>query len=160
ITDGEHLGGNYQSALKQAATANVSISTIGIGDQADTQLLQQIAQMGGGAYYDGSDPFNLPQLVLKETQQLQRAAIVEQETQPVEVNSSPVLANLGGSGQPSLPEVRGYVATTPRPQSTVVLASPSADPLLAEWQDGLGTVMVWTSDVSNTWSAPWLQNGD
>ena len=160
ITDGENPGGDYASAVRQATAANVSISTIGIGDQADTQLLQQIAQMGGGAYYDGSDPFNLPQLVLKETQQLQRAAIVEQDTQPVEVSSNPVLANLDGAGPQSLPVLRGYVATTPRPQSTVVLAAPSADPLLAEWQDGLGTVIVWTSDVSNTWSAPWLQNAN
>jgi Mg-chelatase subunit ChlD/uncharacterized membrane protein len=158
ITDGQNPGGDYASALQQAKAANVSISTIGIGDQADTQLLQQIAQLGGGAYYDGSDPFNLPQLVVKETQQLQRAAIVEQDTQPVEVSSSPVLANLDGAGPQSLPVLRGYVATTPRPQSTVILAAPSADPLLAEWQDGLGTVLVWTSDVSNTWSAPWLQD--
>ena len=158
ITDGENPGGDYTTAVQQATAASVSISTIGIGNQADTQLLQQIAQMGGGAYYDGSDPFNLPQLVLKETQQLQRAAIVEQDTQPVEVSSEPVLANLDGSAPRSLPAVRGYVATTPRPQSSVVLAAPSADPLLAEWQDGLGTVMAWTSDVSNTWSAPWLQD--
>lgn len=160
ITDGENPGGDYQSAIEQAKAGNVTVSTIGIGDQADTQLLQQTAQLGGGQYYDGSDPFNLPQLVLKETQQLQRAAIVEQDTQPVEVNSSPVLTNLAGPGTQGLPSIRGYVATTPRPQSQVILAAPSGDPLLSEWQYGLGTVMVWTSDVSNTWSAPWLQNGN
>jgi hypothetical protein len=138
ITDGENPGGDYATAMQQATAASVTVSTIGIGDQADTQLLQQLAQLGGGAYYDGSDPFNLPRLVLKETRQLQRAAIVEQDTQPVEVRASPVLANLAAGGQQTLPSVRGYVATTPRPQSTVILASPTGDPLLSEWQFGLG----------------------
>src|SRR5581483_7697404 len=57
------------------------------------------------------------------------------------------------------PPLRGYVATTPKAQSTVILASPTADPLLTEWQYGLGRVIAWTSDVSNRWSADWLNQG-
>ena len=153
ITDGENPGGDYQPVMQQIRAANMTVSTIGIGEQSDTQLLQQTAQIGGGAYYDGSDPFNLPQLVLKETQQLQRAAIVEQPTQPAVVGSPPAL---NGIDTQQLPTLRGYVATTPKPQSTVLLASPNADPLLTEWQYGLGRVIAWTSDVSNRWSSNWL----
>jgi Mg-chelatase subunit ChlD/uncharacterized membrane protein len=156
ITDGETPGGDYAGIIQTMQANGVSVSTIGIGSQADTQLLQQLAQMGGGAYYDGSDPFNLPQLLVKETQQLQRAAIVEKDTQPVLVNSSPML---DGIDPQSLPALRGYVATTPKPQSTVVLASPSSDPLLTEWQYGLGRVISWASDASNRWSSPWLNSG-
>jgi Mg-chelatase subunit ChlD/uncharacterized membrane protein len=156
ITDGENPGGDYTGPLDQAKAAGITISTIGIGAQSDVQLLQQIATLGGGAYYDGSDPFNLPQLVLKETQQLQRAAIVEQPTQPVAIGDSPAL---NGIDPQKLPQLRGYVATTPKPQSNVILASPNADPLLAEWQYGLGRVIAWTSDVSNRWSSDWLSQG-
>ncbi len=153
ITDGQTPSGDYDSIVQKMRAEGISVSTIGIGSQADTQQLQQLAQVGGGAYYDGSDPFNLPELVLKETQQLQRAAIVEQDTQPVAVNDSPILS---GIDPKQLPTLRGYVATTPKPQSTVILAAPSADPLLVEWQYGLGRVIAWTSDASNRWSSAWL----
>ncbi|MBV9132248.1 MAG: VWA domain-containing protein [Chloroflexi bacterium] len=156
ITDGETPSGDYASIVQQMQANGISVSTIGIGEQADTQQLQQLAQAGGGAYYDGSDPFDLPQLVLKETQQLQRAAIVEKPTQAVAVGDSPALS---GIDPQTLPQLRGYVATTPKPQSSVVLASPSADPLLVEWQYGLGRVEVWTSDATNRWSTDWLNQG-
>jgi uncharacterized membrane protein/Mg-chelatase subunit ChlD len=156
ITDGETPSGDYSATIQQMQAEGISVSTIGIGSQADTQQLQQVAQAGGGAYFDGSDPFDLPQLVLKETQQLQRAAIIEQDTQPVLIGDSPVL---NGIEPQQLPALRGYVATTPRPQSTVILASPTADPLLSEWQFGLGRVIAWTSDVSNRWSSAWLDQG-
>jgi Mg-chelatase subunit ChlD/uncharacterized membrane protein len=155
ITDGETPSGDYAATIQQMQADGISVSTIGIGSQADTQQLQQLAQAGGGAYYDGSDPFDLPQLVLKETQQLQRAAIVEQPTQPQAVGESPALS---GIDPQQLPALRGYVATTPKPQSTVVLASPTADPLLVEWQYGLGRVIAWTSDVTNRWSSDWLSD--
>ena len=150
ITDGETPGGDLPGIVPTLQANGVSVSTIGIGSQANVQLLQQLAQQGGGAYYDGSDPFNLPQLLVKETQQLQRAAIVENETQPVLVNSSPMLDAIDPRNMPAL---RGYVATTPKPESTVVLASGSSDPLLVEWQYGLGRVIAWTSDASNRWSS-------
>jgi Mg-chelatase subunit ChlD/uncharacterized membrane protein len=155
ITDGETPSGDYAATVQQMQAGGITVSTIGIGSQADTQQLQQLAQAGGGAYYDGSDPFDLPQLVLKETQQLQRAAIVEEPTQPTAVGESPALS---GINPQQLPALRGYVATTPKPQSTVLLASPSADPLLAEWQYGLGRVIAWTSDATNRWSSDWLND--
>jgi hypothetical protein len=155
LTDGQAPGGDYAPAIQRIQAAGVTLSTIGIGFQGDTQLLQQLAQQGNGAYYDGSDPFNLPQLVVKETQQLQRAAIVEQATQPEVVSPNPVLDGIDAQ---QLPALRGYVATTAKPESNVVLATPSLDPLLVEWQSGLGRVISWTSDATNRWSADWLNS--
>lgn len=40
-----------------------------------------------------------------------------------------------------------------------MLASANGDPLLTEWQYGLGRVITWASDVTNRWSANWLDNG-
>jgi Ca-activated chloride channel family protein len=153
LTDGESPTGAYDQLTQQMKDGGMTLSTISIGSDADVNLLQQLAQMGNGGYYDGNDPFNLPQLVLKDTQQVQRAAIVEQPTQLQAVSSSPALAGIDAS---SLPALRGYVATTPKPQTTVDLASNQSDPVLSEWQYGLGRVIAWTSDVSNRWSSEWL----
>jgi Mg-chelatase subunit ChlD/uncharacterized membrane protein len=154
LTDGEAPTGPYDQLTQQMKDAGMTLSTISIGSDADVNLLQLLAQMGNGGYYDGNDPFNLPQLVLKDSQQVQRAAIVEQDTPLQRVSSSPALQGIDASG---LPPLRGYVATTPKPQTTIDLASSQLDPVLSEWQYGLGRVIAWTSDVSNRWSAPWLQ---
>jgi Mg-chelatase subunit ChlD len=153
LTDGEAPSGPYDQLTQQMTNARITLSTISIGSDADVNLLQQLAQWGNGGYYDGNDPFNLPQLVLKDTQQVQRAAIVEQETRLQPVSSSPALTGIDIA---NLPALRGYVATTPKPQTTVDLASNQSDPVLSEWQYGLGHVIAWTSDVNNRWSSDWL----
>jgi Mg-chelatase subunit ChlD/uncharacterized membrane protein len=154
LTDGEAPNGPYDQLTQQMRDAGITLSTIAVGSDADVNLLQQLAQWGNGGYYDGNDPFNLPQLVLKDTQQVQRAAIVEQNTQLQAASSSPALTGIDVA---NLPALRGYVATTPKPQTTVNLVSNQHDPVLSEWQYGLGRVIAWTSDVNNRWSADWLQ---
>jgi Mg-chelatase subunit ChlD len=154
LTDGDAPNGPYDQLTQQMRDAGITLSTVGIGSDADVNLLQQLAQWGNGGYYDGNDPFDLPQLVLKDTQQVQRAAIVEQNTQLQAASSSPALTGIDVA---NLPALRGYVATTPKPQTTVDLVSNQHDPVLSEWQYGLGRVIAWTSDVNNRWSADWLQ---
>jgi Mg-chelatase subunit ChlD len=153
LTDGEAPRGDYPGLTAQMRDAQITLSTIGIGSDADTNLLQELAQLGNGRYYDGNDPFDLPRLVVKETQQVQRAAIVEEDFKPVRISSSPALDGIDING---MPQLRGYVATTPKPQSSILLVSRQIDPILAEWQFGLGRVMAWTSDVKNRWSSRWI----
>jgi von Willebrand factor type A domain/Putative glutamine amidotransferase len=154
LTDGEAPRGPYEDLAKQMEGSQVTLSTVGIGSDADTNLLQELANLGNGRYYDGNDPFDLPQLLVKETQQVQRAAIVEEDFTPLAITSNPAI---DGIDLKSAPQLRGYVATTPKPQSTVLLASRQLDPVLSEWQYGLGRVMAWTSDAKNTWASRWLE---
>jgi Mg-chelatase subunit ChlD len=154
LTDGEAPRGPYEELAKQMDAANVTTSTVGIGADADTNLLKELAQLGHGRYYDGNDPFDLPQLLVKETQQVQRAAIVEEDFNPLPISSSPAT---DGIDVRKAPPLRGYVATTAKPQSSVLLASRQLDPVLAEWQYGLGRVMAWTSDARNLWASRWLE---
>jgi Mg-chelatase subunit ChlD len=154
LTDGEAPRGPYEDLAKQMEAAQVSMSTVGIGSDADTNLLEELAQLGHGRYYDGNDPFDLPQLLVKETQQVQRAAIVEEDFTPLPIATNPATE---GIDMRQAPQLRGYVATTAKPQSTVLLASKQLDPVLSEWQYGLGRVMAWTSDAKNLWSSRWLE---
>jgi hypothetical protein len=154
LTDGEAPPGPYEDLAKQMDAAQVTVSTVGIGSDADTNLLQELAQLGHGRYYDGNDPFDLPQLLVKETQQVQRAAIVEEDFTPLPITTNPAIEGIDVRKAPPL---RGYVATTAKPQSTVLLASRQLDPVLSEWQYGLGRVMAWTSDAKNLWASRWLE---
>lgn len=153
LTDGQTPGRDWEALTARLRSEKMSLSTIGIGSDADDVLLGQLAELANGRYYDGNDPFDLPRLLVKETIQVQRAAIVEEDFHPIRVVRSAVTDGLDFLAAPPL---RGYVATTPKPGANVLLASRQLDPLLTEWQYGLGRVLSWTSDARNRWSARWL----
>jgi hypothetical protein len=54
------------------------------------------------------------------------------------------------------PQLKGYVITTPRQTSQVLLATPRGDPLLVAWQYGLGHGLAWTSDFKGRWATDWI----
>src|SRR5260370_30982925 len=96
--------------------AQVTTSTVGIGADADTNLLKELAQLGHGRYYDGNDPFDLPQLLVKETHQVQRAANVEQDFKPLPNATNPAIQGMHiRKARP----LRGYVADPPNPPNPV-----------------------------------------
>jgi hypothetical protein len=62
LTDGKAPRGSYEDLAKQMEASQVTLCTVGIGSDADTNLLQQLANLSHGRYYAGNDPFDLPQL--------------------------------------------------------------------------------------------------
>jgi hypothetical protein len=50
----------------------------------------------------------------------------------------------------------GYNATTAKGSATVALLTGREDPLLAQWQYGLGRAVAWTSDARQQWATPWI----
>lgn len=153
LTDGLSTGGDYDTLTNNMRTQQITLSTVAIGSDADYNLLRRLADLGGGRYYEGNDPFDLPQLVVKETQEVARAAIVEEEFRPLQVGASPIME---GVDPTQFPPLRGYVSTTPKPSSQIILVSKLGDPILSEWQYGLGRVVAWTSDAKNRWSTDWV----
>ena len=153
LTDGLSTGGDYDLLTNRMRAQNITLSTIAVGSDADFVLLRKLADIGKGRYYEGNDPFDLPQLVVKETQEVARAAIVEEPFKLSQVGTSPLL---DGFNVGSLPPLQGYVSTTPKPSSQVLLVSQQVDPVLTEWQYGLGHVVAWTSDAKNRWAQDWV----
>lgn len=154
LTDGISPAGDYEGLAERLRRDAITLSTIGIGNDADVTFLRDLAARGNGRFYEGSDAMELPQILVKETLEVARTAIVEEPFQPIIVGSSPIL---DGFAPASLPDLRGYVAVTPKPASLVVLGSRQGDAILAEWQYGLGQVIAWTSDVQNRWAADWIE---
>lgn len=144
---------NYAPQVLKMASEHISISVVGtnIGSFQDLTMLEQIASWGKGRFYQADDPNAIPQILLKETRQAARRAIIEEPFVPAIVGSHPILTGLG-----PLPQLNGYVATTPKPTAQLVLISHRDDPVLAVWQYGLGRVAAWTSDALGLWTANWL----
>ncbi|MCC7371709.1 MAG: VWA domain-containing protein [Chloroflexi bacterium] len=153
LTDGLSSGGDYDRLTNAMQQNGITLSTIAVGSDADFALMQRLANLGKGRYFEGNDPFEVPQMIVKDTQEVARAAIVEEAFRPAQVGSSPILE---GIDVRQMPPLLGYVSTTPKPTSQVLLVSNQMDPVLSEWQYGLGHVVAWTSDVKNRWAQDML----
>ena len=55
-----------------------------------------------------------------------------------------------------LPELQGYVCTSPKPRAEMPLLSHQGDPILAQWHYGLGRVIAFTSDAKPKWASKWI----
>ena len=148
LTDGISQPGDYAGLLSAMKEADITLSTIAVGLDADAGLLQWLAREGRGRFYFTDRARDIPQILTKETRLAARNAIVEEPTTPLVAGNSPVLRSTGGE----FPTLGGYVTTLPKNTAQVVLVSPRGDPLLAQWQFGLGRTVAWTSDSEGRWT--------
>ena len=129
-----------------------SAPSLELGIEASVGQRPGHAQLGEGRYYLTERATEIPKIVTRETTIVSRNALVEGVIRPQLTGPSPLLADLQGQ---ELPPVQGYVATGARPRASTVLTSDRGDPLLANWQFGLGRVVAWTSDARPDWAADW-----
>ncbi|WP_322489204.1 VWA domain-containing protein [Chloroflexus sp.] len=155
LTDGRSYFNNYpryQQLIETARAAQITLSTIAIGLDSDTELLEQLAQWGNGRYYFVSDANDLPRITLQESEIAGAELTVEQPVPALLKQPHPLVRNLDPR---ALPNLDGYIALQPRPEATIVLESPADDPLLAVWQYGLGRSVAWTASAAAPWAANW-----
>lgn len=159
LTDGDTIGAPVEGIERagRLKRLGVSISTVAIGDQINSTLLKQLAAVGGGRYHQVQSVNAvavLPQIFIKEARTVSRTLIWEGV--PFQPTAASPAQSLRGMSGP-FPAMRGYVVTGDRGGlSSVPLRGPHGDPILAQWQYGLGRVTVFTSDAAARWSAPWL----
>jgi len=134
----------------------ITTSVIAIGEGA-AQFLDNMAEAGGGNYHAVTDVETIPSIFTQETVLATRSYIIEQEFTPSVFQDSPIRAGIDAA-----PPLLGYVATTPRDTAQVVLRGdpPYFDPILAQWQYGLGRAVAFTSDATGRWAANWLDWDD
>jgi Mg-chelatase subunit ChlD len=153
LTDGISAPGDFEGITQNMATAKITVTTVGVGEDADKKLLEEIARIGNGRYYYTDDPSSVPQIFAKETVTASKSAINEQPFTPQLLRPTQVLADID---LPNAPFLLGYVTTRPKPTSELVLATEKGDPLLAWWRYGLGMTVAFTSDAKSRWAAEWL----
>ena len=153
LTDGHSTPGDFEGVAADMASSRITLSSVAVGAEADAELLEQLAQTGGGRFYACDDPTSVPQIFAKETVEASKSAINELPFVPLSVRPSPVLA---GINLESAPFLLGYVMTRPKPTSEFILASEAGDPVLAWWRYGLGMTVAFTSDAKSRWAAEWL----
>ncbi len=154
LTDGQTPREGIMELAEEMAAERISISTVAVGQEADRSLLAALAEQGGGRSYFTSSMRAVPRLFVKETQTVSRNALIEEPFRPVQRRAAQMLRGIPLAQAPYL---LGYVATRAKPGAEVLLTTERGDPLLARWNVGLGTALVWTSDIKNRWSLEWLR---
>jgi hypothetical protein len=123
----------------------------------DLMKMERIAKQAGGTYHEITDSTgnlkSIPEIFIKEAQTVKRSLIWEGDPM---VPSVAVITE-GLRGVSKVPAITGYVVAADREGlSQVVLRGPESDPILAQWQHGLGRVVTFTSDATAKWASRWV----
>lgn len=152
LSDGVSAPGDFEAVVRDMAAQQITVSTIGLGEDCDVELMSRLAALGGGRFYFVPQAMQLPQIFIQETAVILRTAIREEAFLPQPAATTEPVRGLGGAW----PALRGHVVTMPKPRAETPLLTDQGDPLLAHWQFGLGRALAFTSDAQARWAAGWL----
>lgn len=149
---------DFERVFREIAQSTISASSIAIGAQADIDFLWRLADAGNGVKYEVKDARDLPEITLQELVRIERARWIKG---PVPVAPGPFAFQLHGLEASAIPPADGYVLTFERPAAQTALQvhveeDLPADPLLSQWQYGLGKVMVLNSSINSEGLGRWL----
>jgi uncharacterized membrane protein len=150
--------GSLRTLVQGLKAKNITTSTVAVdvhGSQTNMAFMQDIANWGGGRFYQSNSPSQVPDLFLKEAQVSLRPWFEQTPFFP-KVTAAGNL--LDGVPLDAFPELGGYVVSTPKPASEVYFTSPKQDPVLAAWTYGAGRSVAWTSDSNGVWTAGLLKS--
>lgn len=152
LTDGQDgFTSGYPDLLDKIVKDNITVSTVAVGDDAENKLLEKIAEIGGGRFYQAKQSVDLPNIFAQEVFLAQKAYLVNRNFTPMLASASRLFDS---SVVEKLPVFGGYVATSLKDKASAAFVSDEDDdPILAYWQYGLGRSVAFTSDVTNEWTA-------
>jgi uncharacterized membrane protein len=163
LSDGKSFDGNqgiedYNRIVDEALKAKITLSTIAIGE-ADQELMRHLAERGRGRYHFAATPEELPALTVSESDILRSDALQVGDYGVAIFAPHPLarglFAPLPTPERNTAPNLKGYLAMTPKPLSEVALQVGPGDPLLSVWGYGLGRVVAWSSDTGGEWATDW-----
>lgn len=158
LTDGQvpDAGPYYMDLIQQMRAEGITVSTVLLGAESDTEQLRQMAKAGGGAFHQTTNPASLAKIFIDDI----RVSTGEKtlvESEQFNVRRGPASQKITTIS--AFPPLRGYVQTKPKSKSDVelvVMHDDKAAPLLATWRYGEGKALAFTSDANGRWSSFWV----
>lgn len=156
LSDGNFPPFNPELFIAGLCQNRIPLTVVELRSGSADGTLKNLALSTGGLYYPVDDPASLPRLFAEETERVRMPAIEETKSFPSKRSGDAILSILPDP----LPPLDGYVRTEAKEESEVLLTLPDDRPLLVSWHLGLGTVTVWTSDITTRWFTPWLEQAE
>ena len=154
LTDGISEEGDSIALAREAAKADVTISTIGLGQDVNRAYLERVARTAEGEPHFLLDISALTQLVLRDVMEHTGSSVVERDIRPEVVKQVEILDEVPLEDAGPL---LGWVKFVAKPEAETILRVEQEDPLLVRWQYGLGRAAVFTSDAKEVWAANWVE---
>lgn len=155
LTDGISEEGDSIDLAKEALEHQVTISTVGLGQDVNRSYLEKVAATSGGRSYFLNEPQGLEQILLKDVKDYSGSTAVEKLLTPIVEHKAEILE---GIGIESAPPLSGYARFSAKPEAETILEinPEKKDPLYVRWQYGLGRAAVFTSDAKSRWAELWV----
>lgn len=149
LTDGQDGFNQYEDILNTGNDEKITLSTVSVGSDADKTLLQSLANLGGGRSYHTDIYTDIPRIFAKEIFLSSKVYLNNREFTPKLISPHNILNGVANDGFPTL---LGYVGSSAKETSSIILSSDEDDPILTAWQYGLGRSVAWNSDMAGRWS--------
>lgn len=151
LTDGQAERTGYEPLIEGLSENGITLSTVAVGRSADLLLMKALAYGGGGRYYETDEFTDIPRIFAKEVFLAGKKYLTNRTFMPELSGYSDIL-----KGIDEVPQLDGYVTTTPKNTANIILVSDEKDPVLASWQYGLGRTVAWMPDVQGIWTYDWM----
>jgi len=151
LTDGQAEKEGYEPLIEGLRKNGITLSTVAVGRSADLLLLKALAYGGRGRFYETDEFTDIPKIFAKEVFLAGKKYLTNRTFIPKLSAFSEIF-----KGIEAIPQLDGYVTTTPKATANVILKSDEDDPILVSWQYGLGRTVAWTSDVQGIWTHDWM----
>lgn len=156
LTDGQdgYEFSNYQNLINKFNEGNITLSTVAVGEGANSDLLGQLASLGRGRSYYTDMYTDIPRIFAKEVLLSAGTYIINEEFTPKLLSNHEILAGVKTSD--GIPSLLGYIGTSIKDKAIEILSSNHDEPILAAMEYGLGRTVSFTSDISGEWSKNYL----
>jgi len=157
LTDGVSTPGtqeDFPRLERDALAKQVTISTIGVGDYINRELLEELARKTRGKVHFVENPESIPQIINAEVRSTEDLAIQERPVRAVRVRP---VEFIDGIDFARAPRLLGFVKAEAKEGSETILRVDVDKPLLVRWRYGLGRVIAFMSDARSRWAAPWVR---
>lgn len=152
LSDGLVEEADYETLTKRMAAEKITLSTVAVGNDANKELLENMAEWSGGRFYYTADVRNVPNIFASETMIASRGIVDEEPFLPEIVGYDEIISGL----EEGIPGLEGHIITYGKPGSRLILATPDGNPLLSSYRYGLGRSAAFTSDLHGYWSRAWI----
>jgi Ca-activated chloride channel family protein len=155
LTDGISEEGDSIALAREAAKLQITISTVGLGQDVNRAYLERVASTAEGRSYFLINVAGLEQIVLRDVMEHTGSSIMETSVVPQAVGDAEILEGVALDAAGSL---LGWVKFEAKDDAETLLTigEEEIDPLLLRWQYGLGRAAVFASDAKARWAVNWV----
>jgi uncharacterized membrane protein len=153
LTDAGVESGPYEALMRRMAKDGICVSTVLVGPGRHSEFLVELASWGNGRYYNASNRFNLPEVMLKQPS---TSRLPAWRTGSFSVTARGGPRWWGGSVPESIPTLNGYVETRSHDGSLTLMETVrDHHPVLATWRHGLGRVTAFMTEPTGGGTKNW-----